>query len=125
MNNRPTPVPNNFDDQFEALLTRIKSEGWDKKFGIDVKTLDVDFKTQRTEKQKDHELQQNYQAFHSAFTASQSERYQRYMKALEMLRAAHRDQPDILKSLVGFKRKSTPRASKQAKTEAAKKPAEK
>jgi hypothetical protein len=102
-------VPSSFDDQLEALITRIKSEGWDKKFSLDVKTLDVDLKGQRSEKQKDVKLLQDYEAFHRLFTVAQGERYGRYMQALEILRAAHRTQPDVLKSLEPFKRQSTPR----------------
>ena len=108
-------VPSSFDDQLEALITRIKSEGWDKKFSLDVKTLDVDLKGQRSEKQKDVKLLQDYEAFHRLFTVAQGERYGRYMQALEILRAAHRTQPDVLKSLEPFKRQSTPRKKPAAK----------
>ena len=104
-----TSVPSNFDAQLDSLTNRIRSEGWDKKFSLDLKQLNRALKTQRSDKQKDSKLRQDYQAFHRRFTSGQSARYAMYMQALTILRAAHRNQPDVLKSLEGFKRKSTAR----------------
>ncbi len=110
--NRPHSVPRNFDDHLAALIARIKAEGWDKRHNLDVKTLESDLKLQREGKQKDQEQEQLFKQSHRRFLGEQSERYQRYMKALTVLRASYRDQSDVLRSLDSFKRSSGPRAKK-------------
>lgn len=105
----PKSVPGNFDDQLESLVARIKSEGWDKRLGIDLKTLQNDLVAQRAEKAKDAELKQAYELHHRTFTQNQGDRYGRFMQGLEIARAAHRLQPEVLKSLDGYKRKTRPR----------------
>lgn len=105
-------VPKNFDDQLAALVGRIKSEGWDKKHGLDVKELDKDLQSQRGERQKDSELEQAYKKFHTTFLADQAARYHRFMTAVSVLRAAYRGDPAVVKSLAAFKRpasRSTPK----------------
>lgn len=110
---RPISVPRNFDDQAASFASRIKSEGWDKKHGIDLKTLDADVKAQREGKQKDEELAQAAKKFHNAFLVEQADRYQRFMTALEIVRAANRTRPEVLKTLSSFKRPTgTPRPKK-------------
>ena len=52
--------------------------------------------------------------FHVQFAAAQAQRYANYMKALEVARAANRDNPDILKALEQFKRKSLKHAAPKA-----------
>ena len=110
---RSPTVPKNFDDQLAALVSRIKSEGWDKKHGLDVKELDKDLQLQRGEKQKDAELEQAYKKFHLGFVADQAARYQRFMTAVSILRAAYRGQPAVVKSLAAFKRPVGPRTTKK------------
>jgi uncharacterized protein YciI len=109
MANTVSSVPAIFDDQLEAFVARVKSEGWDKKFSVDLKTLTADLSAQRAEKGKDLELKQAYEQHHKAHLRNQAERYARYMESLEVVRAAHRNQPDVLKSLDPYKRKSAPR----------------
>ena len=99
------PVPTNFDDQLDALLTRTKAEGWDKKYSIDVKSMEAALKIHRGAKQKDAELRQLYEQHHKSFAVAQSELYRQYMEALGILRAAHRSQPEVMRSLDVFKRK--------------------
>lgn len=104
MASKTISVPATFDDQLESLISRIKAEGWDKKYSIDLKTLDASLKTQRAQKTKDQELKQAYTVHHKIFVAEQGTRYQQYMEALSVLRGAHRNKPEILKSLEGYKR---------------------
>src|SRR2546423_1525187 len=101
---KPSPVQNNFDDQLESFINRVKTEGWDKKYSIDVTTLAAELIAQRAQRAKDNELKQAYDLHHKTFLAEQSARFQHYMEALSLLRGAHRNQPEIMKSLEGFKR---------------------
>ena len=110
-----TSVPSNFDDQLESLINRIKAEGWDKKFSLDVQELEASLITQRAGKVRDLLLKQEFDAHHRGFTTGQSERYAQYMQALNILRAAHHRKPDVLKSLEGFKRKTSARKKSAAK----------
>lgn len=97
-------VPAKFDDQLEALIDRIKAEGWDKKFSIDLKVLTAALAAQRSQKSKDLALKQAYDVHHKTFLNEQVSRYQQYMDALSVVRAAHRSTPEILASLGAFKR---------------------
>ena len=106
---RPPSVPRNFDEHLSALIARIRAEGWDKKHSLDVKTLDADLKTQREDRQRDQELEQSYKQHHRRFLGDQADRYQRYMKTLQVLRAVYRDDASVLRSLDLFKRPSGPR----------------
>ncbi len=105
MSTKNPPVPTNFDDQVEALVARSKAEGWDKKFSIDVKSMEMRLKAHRTAKPKDAELRQAYEQHHKSFTLDQSVLYKQYIESLGILRAAHRSQPEVLRSLDVFKRK--------------------
>ncbi len=105
MSKKNPPVPTNFDDQVEALVARSKAEGWDKKFSIDVKSMEMRLKAHRTAKPKDAELRQAYEQHHKSFTLDQSVLYKQYIESLGILRAAHRSQPEVLRSLDVFKRK--------------------
>jgi len=98
-------VPANFDDQAEALVARIRAEGWEKKYSIDVRTIEAGLKTHRIAKQKDAELRQAYELHHKGFTIDQAVLYKQYVESLGILRAAHRNQPEVMRSLDGFKRK--------------------
>ena len=114
--NRPSSVPRNFDENLSALIARIRAEGWDKKHSLDVKTLDADLKTQREDRQRDQELEQSYLQHHRQFLGEQADRYQRFMKTLQVLRAVYRDQPAVLQSLALFKRSSGPRGPRAKKS---------
>ena len=105
MSTKNPPVPTNFDDPVEALVARSKAEGWDKKFSIDVKSMEMRLKAHRTAKPKDAELRQAYEQHHKSFTLDQSVLYKQYIESLGILRAAHRSQPEVLRSLDVFKRK--------------------
>ena len=105
MSTKNPPVPTNFDDQVEALVARSKAEGWDKKFSIDVKSMEMRLKAHRTAKPKDAEVRQAYEQHHKSFTLDQSVLYKQYIESLGILRAAHRSQPEVLRSLDVFKRK--------------------
>lgn len=107
--NRPPSVPRNFDENLSGLIARVRSEGWDKKHSLDIKTLDADLKAQRDDRQRDQELEQSYKQHHRRFLGDQADRYQRYMKTLQVLRAVFRDEPAVLRSLDLFKRASGPR----------------
>ena len=98
-------VPSSFDDQLEALITRIKAEGWDKRYSIDVKAMEAGLKEHRVAKQKDAELRQAFEQHHKAFLDDQVALYKQFVEALGVLRAVHRSQPEVLRSLDGFKRK--------------------
>jgi hypothetical protein len=112
MSTRQPPVPAKFDDQLEALIERIKAEGWDKKFSIDVKALSVALVAQRAQKGKDVALKQAYDVHHKTFLGDQAGRYRQYMDALSVIRAAHRSTPEILASLGSFKRAGSSRRKK-------------
>jgi hypothetical protein len=107
--NRPPSVPRNFEEHLSGLIGRIRTEGWDKKHSLDTKTLETDLKAQREDRQRDQELEQSYKQHHRQFLGDQAERYQRYMKSLQVLRAVYRDEPAVLRSLDLFKRTSGPR----------------
>ncbi len=101
-----TSVPKIFDEQLQSLLAYIKEKNWTL-LGIDLKVLEDHLQKQREEKQKDLELERKYLEFHQQFSENQSERYSDYMKTVEVLRAAHRDDPEILRALEQFKRPVT------------------
>ncbi len=99
------PVPSNFDTQLDALIVRVKAEGWDKKYSIDTRPIELALKTHRTAKQKDAELRQAYEQHHKFLTDEQASLYRQYVEILGIMRAVHRSQPEVLRSLDGFKRK--------------------
>lgn len=105
MSTKNPPVPTNFDDQVEALIARSKAEGWDKKFSIDVKSMEMRLKAHRAAKPKDAELRQAYEQHHKGFSLDQAVLYKQYVESVGILRAAHRSLPDVLRSLDVFKRK--------------------
>jgi len=98
-------VPKRFDDQLEALLTYIQQKGWTL-FGVDVQELTTDLAKQRSERQAKLDLDRQAASAGEAFLRSQAARYARYMKTLEVLRAAHRDDPEVQKALAQFKREA-------------------
>jgi hypothetical protein len=112
---RASSVPKDFDDQLAAFVTRVKADGWDQKHSLDVKTLDNDLKLQRRDKDKHAELRQTFDKFHVAFISDQSDRYQRFMTSLEIVRAAYRNDADTLKSLSPFKRNQGSRTGRKPK----------
>lgn len=114
MSAKNPPVPAHFEDQLDALLVRIKAEGWDKRFSIDAKSMDAGLKEHRAAKQKDAELRQAFEQHHKALLDDQVVLYRQYVEALGVLRAAHRSQPEVLRSLDGFKRKSSGSRKKKA-----------
>lgn len=99
------PVPSNFDDQLAALITRIKQEGWDQQFSIDVKSMETGLKAHRSAKSKDAELRQVYVQHHKGFGIDRLALYRQFVESLGVLRAAHVNQPEVLRSLEVFKRK--------------------
>jgi hypothetical protein len=113
---RATSVPKNFEDQLAAFVTRAKADGWDQRYGLDVKTLDNDLKLQRRDKDKHAELKLAFEKFHVALAGDQSDRYQRFMTSLEIVRAAYRNDPDTLKSLAPFKRNQGNRSGRKSKS---------
>lgn len=114
MATKNTPVPAKFDDQLEALIDRIKAEGWDKKYSIDLKALSAALTAQRSGKAKDAALKQAFEVHHKSFLVEQAARYKQYMDALALLRAAHRSTPEVLGSLAGFKRQTAAKKKKPA-----------
>lgn len=98
-------VPRDFDDQLEALITYIQQQGWTIT-GLDEGRLAEDLVQQRADRQRHFDLERQMASFRQAFLAAQSERYARYMQALEVLRAAHRNDPEVQKALAQFKRRS-------------------
>jgi|GEM_PF-2211588 len=98
-------VPKRFDDQLEALLTYIGQKGWTL-IGIDVQELTTDLANQRAERQAKLDLDRQLASASEAFLRSQAARYARYMRTLEVLRAAHRDDPEVQKALEQFKREA-------------------
>jgi hypothetical protein len=112
-------VPKQFDEQLEALVTYIGQKGWTIT-SLDVSELHADLAQQRGDRQKDLDLVRQAGEFRQAFLAGQTERYRRFMRALEVLRAAHRDDPEVQKALEQFKRVSRRVAAPPAQTAAPK-----
>ena len=98
-------VPKRFDDQLEALLGYIQQQGWTIT-GVDIDELVADLANQRSERVAKLEAERNAAAVGEAFLQAQAARYGRYMKALEVLRAAHRDDPQVQRALAQFKREA-------------------
>lgn len=105
-----TGVPKTFDDQLEGFVGFLKANKISG-MGIDVKTFEADLKQQRAQRQADLEAERTYKTLHRSFMEDQSSRYNRYVTALSVLRAAHRDNASLLKGLAQFKR---PRSGKTA-----------
>jgi len=103
MKNTNHGVPKRFDDQLEALLGYIGQKGWTLT-GVDVSELAADLTNQRAERQTKLDLERQTASASEAFFRNQAARYGRYMKALEVIRAAHRDEPEVQKALAQFKR---------------------
>ncbi len=102
-------VPKTFDDQLEAFVAFLKANKISG-IGIDAKQLEADLKDQRTEKQADLDAERSYRTIHRAFLEHQTERYARYMTAVNVVRAANRGNQSALKALAQFKRPSKPAA---------------
>jgi hypothetical protein len=112
-------VPREFDEQLEALATYVTQKGLTTT-GVDASELTADLARQRNDRQKDLELSREAMAFHKAFLTAQSERYGRFIKALKVLRAAHRDDPEVQSALRQFKRRvRRPGPSSEASSDAA------
>ncbi len=105
--NALAPVPRNLDTLFQALIDRIKMEGWDKRYNIELKTIETRLKTYCTNLTKDVALSQAYLLHHKGVAQERAVLYQLYMDILELLRAGNRSQPDMLRSLDVFKRKGS------------------
>lgn len=103
-NKRIASVPRTFAEQLAAFVTRAKAEGWAKKNGIDVSTLDTDAQFQQAEKQKRMELDQEMRQFKKKFRADEAARYRRFRTALDVIRSAYQEQPEVIDSLMAFKR---------------------
>jgi len=73
-----------------------------------VQELTTDLANQRAERQAklDLELERQLASASEAFLRSQAVRYARYMQTLEVLRAAHRNDPEVQKALEQFKREA-------------------
>lgn len=111
-NKRPPSVPRTFAEQLTAFVARAKAEGWAKKNGLDVATLDSDSQLQQKEKQKGMELDQAIRQFNQKFRADQAGRYRRFRMAVDVVRSAYQDQPEVIDSLAAFKRPSRSTRSK-------------
>jgi hypothetical protein len=105
------PVPRTFDDQLAVLVQHLKASG-ETVTGVSTDDLEKDLIAQREGKQKDAELANAAKAFHVEFSEAQAARYGRYMKAVQVLRAVYRDQPEKLTQMAVLKRKMAPRTPK-------------
>lgn len=103
---RIASVPRTFAEQLTAFVARAKAEGWARKNGIDVATLDTDGQLQQAEKQKRIELDQEMRQFKKKFRVDEAARYRRFRTALNVVRSAYQEQPEVIDSLVAFKRPS-------------------
>ena len=99
------PAPRNIDALLQALLSRVKEEGWDKGYNIDVKALETMLSEYRTRQAKAAALSQAYLLHIKGISQDRAELYRSYMETVLLLRARNRSQPDILRSLDVFKRK--------------------
>jgi hypothetical protein len=106
------PVPKNIESLFQALIDRIKVEGWDKRYNIDLKTIEAKLASYCSDLTKDVALNQSYLLHHKGIAQDRVLLYQLYMDVLAVLRAGNRSQPDMLRSLDVFKRKISSRRKK-------------
>jgi hypothetical protein len=111
-----TGIPKNFDELLEALVHTLQQQA-QPVTGLDLAQLTSDLTAERTERQQDIELTAKARSFHQEFGDNQTQRYKRFRKAIQVLRAINIDHPEMLKALLVFKR--THRKSSQKQDQAA------